>query len=75
MALAGFSSILSGGLIAFKNAPMPELAEVKFFRKRWNSRLGQRVVRVEIHGQTRRGKVHSVANNCEKTVAEAGGVR
>jgi hypothetical protein len=37
--------------------------------------LGQRVVRVEIHGQTRRGKVHSVANNCEKTVAEAGGVR
>ena len=32
---------------------MPELAEVEFFRKRWNSGLGQRVVRVGIHGQTR----------------------
>lgn len=54
---------------------MPELAEVEFFRKRWNSRSGQRGVRVGIHGQTRRGKVHSVANGCEKTVAGEGGVR
>jgi formamidopyrimidine-DNA glycosylase len=32
---------------------MPELAEVEFYRKQWNPGLGQRVVRVQVHGTTR----------------------
>ncbi len=32
---------------------MPELAEVEYFRKRWNPGLGQRVTRVVCHAQTR----------------------
>ncbi len=32
---------------------MPELAEVEYFRKRWDSGLGQRVVRVAMHGGKR----------------------
>jgi formamidopyrimidine-DNA glycosylase len=32
---------------------MPELAEVDYFRKRWNPGLKQRIEAVEIHGQKR----------------------
>ncbi len=32
---------------------MPELAEVEFFRKRWDGGLGQTVVEVELHGEKR----------------------
>jgi formamidopyrimidine-DNA glycosylase len=32
---------------------MPELAEVEYFRRRWDAGLGQRVVRVALHGSKR----------------------
>lgn len=32
---------------------MPELAEVEFFRKQWNSGLGQKVVAVQLHSRKR----------------------
>jgi Formamidopyrimidine-DNA glycosylase N-terminal domain len=32
---------------------MPELAEVEYFRRRWDDGIGQRVVRVELHGEKR----------------------
>ena len=32
---------------------MPELAEVEYYRKQWNTGLGQPVTRVELHDQTR----------------------
>ena len=32
---------------------MPELAEVEYFRRRWDDAIGQRVVRVELHGEKR----------------------
>jgi formamidopyrimidine-DNA glycosylase len=32
---------------------MPELAEVDYFRKRWNPGLGETVVDVEVHPQAR----------------------
>jgi formamidopyrimidine-DNA glycosylase len=32
---------------------MPELAEVEYFRRRWDDGTGQRIVRVELHGEKR----------------------
>jgi len=32
---------------------MPELAEVEYFRRRWDPGLGQKIQRVELHGQKR----------------------
>jgi formamidopyrimidine-DNA glycosylase len=32
---------------------MPELAEVEYFRRRWDDGIGQRIVRVELHGEKR----------------------
>src|SRR5450432_2090025 len=32
---------------------MPELAEVEYFRKRWDPGLGQTIVRVQLHGTKR----------------------
>ena len=32
---------------------MPELAEVEYFRRRWDDGIGQRVVRVDLHGKKR----------------------
>lgn len=32
---------------------MPELAEVEFYRKRWNAGLGKKIVRVELHVEKR----------------------
>jgi formamidopyrimidine-DNA glycosylase len=32
---------------------MPELAEVEYFRRRWDDGIGERVVRVELHGEKR----------------------
>lgn len=32
---------------------MPELAEVEYFRKRWNSGLGEKLLRVEVHASAR----------------------
>jgi formamidopyrimidine-DNA glycosylase len=32
---------------------MPELAEVEYFRRRWDDGIDQRVVRVELHGEKR----------------------
>jgi formamidopyrimidine-DNA glycosylase len=32
---------------------MPELAEVEYFRRRWDDGLGQRVVRIELHREKR----------------------
>ena len=32
---------------------MPELAEVEYFRRRWDGGIGQRVERVELHGEKR----------------------
>lgn len=32
---------------------MPELAEVEYFRKRWDAGLGERIVAVDLHGEKR----------------------
>ncbi|MEO5753712.1 MAG: DNA-formamidopyrimidine glycosylase family protein [Chthoniobacterales bacterium] len=32
---------------------MPELAEVEYFRKRWDTGLGERIVAVDLHGEKR----------------------
>jgi formamidopyrimidine-DNA glycosylase len=32
---------------------MPELAEVEYFRKRWDAGLGERIVAVQLHGEKR----------------------
>ena len=32
---------------------MPELAEVEYFRKRWDAGLGKRIVAVQLHGEKR----------------------
>jgi formamidopyrimidine-DNA glycosylase len=32
---------------------MPELDEVEYFRRRWDDGIGQRIVRVELHGEKR----------------------
>jgi formamidopyrimidine-DNA glycosylase len=32
---------------------MPELAEVEYFRRRWDDGTGQRIVRVQLHGEKR----------------------
>jgi formamidopyrimidine-DNA glycosylase len=32
---------------------MPELAEVEYFRKRWDAGLGKRIVAVQLHGENR----------------------
>ena len=32
---------------------MPELAEVEYFRKRWDAGLGQKIVAVQLHGEKR----------------------
>jgi formamidopyrimidine-DNA glycosylase len=32
---------------------VPELAEVEYFRRRWDDGIGQRVVRVDLHGKKR----------------------
>ena len=32
---------------------MPELAEVEYYRKQWDAGLGQRVVRIHLHPNTR----------------------
>src|SRR5467141_1169556 len=33
--------------------PMPELAEVEFYRRQWDCGLGQKIVRVQLHPQKR----------------------
>jgi formamidopyrimidine-DNA glycosylase len=40
---------------------MPELAEVDYFRKRWNPGLKQRIERVEVHGKKRIFRGHDAA--------------
>jgi formamidopyrimidine-DNA glycosylase len=32
---------------------MPELAEVEYFRRRWDDGIGQRIVRVALHAEKR----------------------
>src|SRR5450631_743810 len=32
---------------------MPELAEVEYFRKRWDAGLGEKIVAVQLHGEKR----------------------
>jgi formamidopyrimidine-DNA glycosylase len=49
---------------------VPELAEVEYFRRRWNEGLGQRVVRVELHREKRVFR-HSDPGLIEKTLRGA----
>ncbi len=32
---------------------MPELAEVEYFRKRWDAGIGEKIVAVHLHGEKR----------------------
>jgi formamidopyrimidine-DNA glycosylase len=41
------------GAMAALFCPMPELAEVEFFRKQWDSGLGQKIIAVQLHPRKR----------------------
>lgn len=44
---------------------MPELAEVEFYRRRWDAGLGQTVLRAHLHGKKRVARGLDVARFCE----------